>query len=146
MATTKVVIEGDRELAKALAEILDGVQNLGEGPGTEAAKLVAQRAEARAPVQSGALRDTIRTFARKSNAGIRIGFARTPYAGPIVGGHGGPGAPRAQGGYVLPNPFPFDALDSRYSAVIATYERHIEKLLAGKPVRSPEKYKRHETA
>ena len=146
MAKVRAVVEGDVELRRELERILAGVELLNEGAGVEAARLVAERAYDQAPKQSGKLADTVRTFATKRQAGIRIGFARIPYAGPIIGGHGSPGSPRAQGGYIRPNPFPYDALDSRYSAVIDAYERFIEKAIAGEPIRNPQKYKRHETS
>lgn len=146
MVKPKVVIEGDAELRAHLMSILDGVENMNEGAGAEAARLVAERAERQAPALSGVLRDTIRTFAQKRNAGIRVGFARVPYAGPVVGGHGSASFPRAQGGFMRPNPFPYDALDQRYSAVIEVYERFIDQALDDPAsIRNPQKYKRHET-
>jgi hypothetical protein len=145
VARQRVVIEGDEEVRRQLEALVAGVENLNVTAGTEAARIVAERAYERAPHQSGALRDDIRTFAQKRNAGFRVGRARIPYAGPVVGGHGSAATPRAQGGWIRPNPFPFDALDARYSAVIETYERFIQKLVDGEPVRNPQKYRNHDT-
>ena len=143
MARRRVVIEGDEELRELLESIVDGVEDLRD-VGTSAAKLIADRAYAQAPEQSGGLKADIRTYASKQNAGVRVGRKRIPYAGPIVGGHGSPRAPRAQGGYVLPNPFIYDAGDERAEAVFDAYHEFTEDLVAGRRPKSANKYRLHE--
>lgn len=143
MARQRVVIEGDDLLRKQLEEIVEGLDDLTE-VGTGAAALIAERAAAQAPEQSGTLRADIRTFAGKRNAGVRVGRKRVPYAGPIVGGHGGPGATRPQGGFVRPDPFIFDASDDRARAVIDNYETFVDDLAAGRRPKAARRYRLHE--
>lgn len=143
MARQRVVIEGDKALQKELEKIVGGLDDLRE-VGTGAAALIAQRAEQQAPVASGSLRDDIRTFAAKRNAGIRVGRKSKPHVGPVIGGHGSPNATRPQGGWIRPNPFPFDAADERRSAVIATYEDFVDDLVAGKRPQAANRYRFHE--
>lgn len=126
-----------------MSSIVDGVEDLRD-VGTSAAKLIADRAYQQAPEQSGGLKADIRTFASKKNAGVRVGRKRLPYAGPIVGGHGSAEAPRAQGGYVTPNPFIFDAGDDRAQAVFDAYHEFTDALVAGKRPKSATKYRLHE--
>ncbi|MGB0890572.1 MAG: hypothetical protein ACPGWS_09840, partial [Solirubrobacterales bacterium] len=83
-------------------------------------------------------------FAGKRNAGVRVGRKRIAHAGPIVGGHGSPGATRPQGGYVLPRPFIFDAADERAEAVIRNYENFVEDLVAGRRPKAESRYRLHE--
>lgn len=143
----RVVLEGDKELAALLTQMVAGLETLNEPAGHEAAALVAEAAEARAPVRTGRLRTDLRTYANKRNAGIRVGRKSVPYAGPVVGGYGSPGLPRRQGGYNSPpNPFIFSAADDRARAVVDTYERFVNALI-DHPDRMPtaRKYKRTES-
>ncbi len=140
MARRRVVIEGDDDLRELLEGIVDGLDDL-RPVGHSAAKLIADRAYQQAPIREGALRADIRTFASRRNAGVRVGRKRLPYAGPVVGGHGAPGATRPQGGYVLPNPFIYDAADARASAVVRNYEEFVDDLLAGRRPNAAEKYR-----
>ena len=140
----RVVIQGDERLIRRLTELTQGLDDLrvaGQGAGA----LVAELAASQAPVDTGALRDDIRTFATKTNAGVRVGRKRLPYAGPIVGGHGAPGATRAQGGYIAPpRPFIYDAFSDKAKAIEATYDEFIEDLMAGRRPKSSGKYRIHE--
>ena len=144
MARARVVIEGDDRIRREMEKIVDGVEDLRE-VGGGAARFIAERAYTQVPVASGALKNDIRTFASKRNAGVRVGRKRLPYAGPVIGGHGAPGATRPQGGYMAPpNPFLFDAADERVGEVVATYERFIEALVDGRKPKSEHKYRLHE--
>jgi len=142
VARQRVVIEGDELLRKQLAKMVEGLDDLRE-VGTGAAALIAERAASQAPVATGTLKDDIRTFATKANAGIRVGRKRLPYVGPAVGGHGSPGATRPQGGYMLPQPFIYDAASQEAAAVIRNYEDFIEDLVAGKRPKAESRYRRH---
>ncbi len=142
MARQRVVIEGDNKLRRQLADIVDGLDDLREA-GTGAAALIAERAERQVPIRSGTLKGDIRTFATKTNAGVRVGRKRLPYAGPVIGGHGAPGATRPQGGWVLPNPFIFDAADDRAEAVVDAYETFVDDLIAGRRPRAERRYRLH---
>lgn len=142
MARQRIVLEGDEQLKELLEDILLGLDDFREA-GTGAAALVAQRAYDQAPRRSGTLAEDIRTFATKRNAGMRVGRKRIPYAGPIVGGHGSRSATRLQGGYVLPNPFPFDALDDRRAAIEGTYHAFIDDLTNGRLPKAEHRYRLH---
>ena len=143
MARQRVVIDGDDEFRELLSKLVDGVEDL-RSVGHSAGALIAERAARQAPHASGALAADIRVFAGKKNAGIRVGRKRLPYVGPIIGGHGSPGNPRLQGGYVLPNPFIFDAADERAAAVIKNYEDFVDDLAAGKRPKAAKRYKNTE--
>lgn len=98
------------------------------GIGKEAAEPVAETARDLIPVRSGAAAKTIRVFGTKRDAGVRAGFKRLPYVGPMHFGHN----PRAQGGYMNPVPFLYDALDQRRGEVLGTYERRVREMVESK--------------
>lgn len=89
-----------------------------------AAKVVEREAERRTPVVSGRLRQSGRSSGTKTAGVVRYGRAAVPWAGPVHFGQ----ASRPQGGYVLPNPFLYDAVDSRRQQVFDVYNEHLEKL------------------
>lgn len=110
-------LTGDDRFLKALAKV--------EAEATEksvhlaAAELVLAAAKPGSPSARGAR--TGRTAARKTGGVVRFGGPRTPWVGPGHFGHGGPGNPRPQGGYMIANPFLWDAGDSRRAAVTDLY-------------------------
>lgn len=73
------------------------------------------------PVQSGALRDSIRAAGQQRTGVVRAGKARVPYAGPIHFGW-----PKQ---HIRPQPFLYDALDQRRSAIMSEYVERIQKLI-----------------
>ena len=142
MPAGKVVIEGDDEFRRIFEALLEGVSDLKE-VGAGAANMIAERAANQAPVVSGALQADIRTFSTVKNAGIRVGRSRIPYAGPVVGGHGAPGATRLWGGFMRPNPFIWDAADIRAQAVVDNYFFFIDELTSGRRPKAAKRYRLH---
>ncbi len=95
-----------------------------------AADLILTSAGPLAPVapgpDSGKLKASGRTTANNKVGVVHYGNARVPWAGPVI--FGSP-PPRPQGGFVRPNPFPFDAADRRREDVIDVYARAATKAL-----------------
>lgn len=73
--------------------------------------------------RSDRVRRTGKVSARRGRARVQFGSPATPWAGPSHFGDGTPGNPRPQGGYMLPNPFLYDAADQRREQVIDLYLR-----------------------
>lgn len=95
------------------------------GIGQEAAEPVAELARSIVPRDSGTLAGSIRVFGTKRDAGVRAGFKKIPYAGPAHFGH----RPRAQGGFMRPVPYLYDALDARRGEVLALFEERVNDLI-----------------
>lgn len=81
-------------------------------------------ARQRVPYVSGALQRSGRTSSTKRAGFVRFGSSAVPYAGPAHFGH----RPRPQGGYMLPNPFLYDAADARADAVRIKFLEHFLKI------------------
>ncbi len=73
--------------------------------------------------RSSRVQRTGKVSASKGVARVLFGSPATPWAGPSHFGHGTPGAPRPQGGYMIANPFLYDAADQRREQVIDLYLR-----------------------
>ena len=120
---------GMRELRKNLSMLDDDFEDLKELH-LDLAKMVADRAEALAPVRTGRLKETIRASGTKTAGRVRAGFKRVPYAGPVH--FGWPTRPNDAkgwlGGPIQPNPFLYDALDQRYNKVFEAYFRGVKKI------------------
>ncbi len=120
MTSTKIRVDGGRELRRQLKAFQSGIDGLkeihrdtGELVGREAARLV--------PVRSGLLKSTIRAAGQASGAVVRAGFGRVPYAGPIHFGW--------PSHNISPTPFLYDALDARHDEVIDMYEKRVDGLI-----------------
>lgn len=105
----------DRALAKLAVDATDATV------AKVAGELVAAAAKPKS--RSSRVQRTGKVAASRGVARVRFGSPATPWAGPSHFGHGTPGAPRPQGGYMLPNPFLYDALDQRREQVIDLYYR-----------------------
>lgn len=105
----------DRALAKLAVDATDATV------AKVAGELVAAAAKPKS--RSSRVRATGKVAARKGVARVQFGSPATPWAGPSHFGHGTPGSPRPQGGYMLPNPFLYDAADQRREQVIDLYYR-----------------------
>lgn len=105
----------DRALAKLAVDATDATV------AKVAGELVAAAAKPKS--RSSRVQRTGRVTASKGVARVLFGSPATPWAAPSHWGHGTPGAPRPQGGYMLPNPFLYDALDQRREQVIDLYYR-----------------------
>lgn len=112
-----MALPGASRLDKALAQV--------EADATDATvakaagELVA--AEARPKSRSSRVARTGRVAVARGVARVRFGGPATPWAGPGHFGHGSPGRPRPQGGYMVANPFLYDAADQRREQVIDLY-------------------------
>lgn len=105
----------DRALAKMAEDATDKAVHLA------AAELIVAAGKGRSP--SKRVATTGRAAARKAGGVARFGGPRTPWAGPQHFGHGTPGNPRPQGGYMLPNPWLYTTADQRREQVVDLYLR-----------------------
>lgn len=105
----------DRALAKLAVDATDATV------AKVAGELVAAAAKPKS--RSSRVQRTGRVTASKGVARVLFGTPATPWAGPSHFGHGTPGAPRPQGGYMIANPFLYDAADQRREQVIDLYYR-----------------------
>jgi hypothetical protein len=105
----------DRALAKLAVDATDATV------AKVAGELVAAAAKPKS--RSSRVQRTGRVTASKGVARVLFGTPATPWAGPSHFGHGTPGAPRPQGGYMIANPFLYDAADQRREQVIDLYLR-----------------------
>ena len=126
---TTVEAEGMRELRKKLRRMDNGMDNL-KGLHLDLAEIVANRAEALAPVRTGRLKQSIRAAGTQTAGRVRAGYKRVPWTGPVhVGGATRPDAAKGwRGGPIHPNPFLYDALDERHNQVFETYFQGIKKI------------------
>lgn len=105
----------DRALAKLAVDATDATVAKAAG------ELVAAAAKPKS--RSSRVQRTGRVTASKGVARVLFGTPATPWAGPSHFGHGSPGSPRPQGGYMIANPFLYDAADQRREQVIDLYYR-----------------------
>lgn len=95
------------------AEQLDRALGRAEEDATDRNVLLAGAAlvvaRARGRTRSTRVAGTGRTLARKGLGIARFGSAATPWTPPSHFGHGAPGNTRPQGGYMIANPFLFEA-------------------------------------
>lgn len=115
-----IEVEGSRELRAALKRFDDRLDDLKEVH-ADAGELVADAARPLVPVESGALLDSIRTDRRASGASVLAGRSTIPYAPPI---HFGWAARNIE-----PQPFLYDALDSRRDEIAARYASGVGDLV-----------------
>jgi hypothetical protein len=122
-----IQVDGLAELFRALKAIGTPVEEI-KAANKESGELVARTARNIVPVQSGALRKTIRVANVSTNVKIRAGSARVPYANPI---HWGWFRDRKRGfnRNILPNPFMSKALGYTRDEVVANYVANIQKLI-----------------
>ena len=121
MAGRQVSVEGARELRKALKTVGDEAKAGLKETNLEVAEIVARAAVTKVPAQSGALRETIRAAGAQTRASVKAGFKKVPYAGVI---HFGWPARN-----IAPQPFLYDALDSRRGEVVDAYQSGMADLL-----------------
>jgi len=116
----RIQVTGAKELRKALRRMGDDLSDM-KAIHKAAADKVADRARERVPIRSGKLRGTIRSTASKRRAGVSAGRKLVPYAGPI---HFGWPAHN-----ISPQPFLYEALDDRRSAVVNLYVERVGQLV-----------------
>lgn len=115
-------IEGLYEVQRQLSKLGADAKNEMKPAHLASAELVVMNARPMAPVLTGALQQSLRAFARQRAGVVRAGNASVPYAGPIVFGW----PARA----IKPNPFIYQAADSRRSDIVAIYEKRMDELIA----------------
>lgn len=115
-------IVGLKEVQYNLAKLGSDAKNDMKPAHKKAAELVVAEAKPIAPMISGALKESLRPFARQRAGVIRAGSKSVPYAGPIIFGW----PARA----IKANPFIFDALDHRRADIIKAYEDRMEEVIA----------------
>jgi len=122
-----ISIDGLAECFRALRAVGTPVEAIKEA-NRESGEIVAKTARNIVPVQSGALRRTIRVANVSTNVKIRAGSARVPYANPI---HWGWFRDRKRGfnRNILPNPFMAKALGYTREEVLRNYVTNIQKLI-----------------
>lgn len=126
---TTVEAEGMRQFRRRLSMLdkeFDDLKWLHQ----DLAEIVANRAEALAPVRTGRLKQSIRAAGTKTAGRVRAGFKRVPWTGPVhFGWATRPDAAKGwRGGPIHPNPFLYDALDERHNQVFETYFEGIKKI------------------
>lgn len=117
-ASVDINVTGDKELRRALDRFGDRVADMDE-PDDDAAEIVRTRARRRAPVVSGALRDTIRAIRVDEGIGVVAGSRRVAYARIIH-----EGLPSRN---IEPNRFLTSALRDEQERVVDVYERHVDR-------------------
>jgi hypothetical protein len=122
-----ISIDGLSECLRALRAVGTPVEAIKEA-NRESGEIVAKTARNIVPVQSGALRRTIRVANVSTNVKIRAGKASVPYANPI---HWGWFRDRKRGfnRNILPNPFMSKALGYTREEVLLNYVTNIQKLI-----------------
>lgn len=103
----------DRALAAVAADATDSKVAKAAG------ELVAAQARALSFSQRVAKSGKVRV--RKGAAFVTFGGPALPWTLPGHFGHGTPSNPRPQGGFMVPNPFLYDATDQRREQVIDLY-------------------------
>jgi len=117
----KEEIEGLREVQKALNKFSDATRKEMQSTHLKAAEIVVGASKRFVPIKTGALAQSIRPAAVMSGGRVKVGSASVPYAGPI---HFGWPARR-----IKPQPFVYDALDTRRGEVSRLYEKRMAILM-----------------
>lgn len=119
-------ITGHREVRRAIGRISSEMdKNSAKGAlkemNLEAATIVKKKADGLVPVRTGRLAATLRASGTQKSARVRAGFKRVPYAGVV---HFGWPARN-----IRPQPFLYEALDSRRAEVLAVYDERLSQLI-----------------
>jgi len=116
----EIKIEGAKQLQRALRQVEGGTANLKEAH-LAGAKIVEREAVGIVPRRSGALADSIRSTGQARQGVVRAGRAKVPYANVIHFGF-----PRRN---IAPQPFLYDAVDSRRQEVLDAYGVDVNKVI-----------------
>ena len=119
-----VKIEGLSKLQRDLRKLSTDALDLNKEEFLETNKRVAEiiigESKKYVPVLTGALAQSVRNASTKKSAKVRAGNVGVPYAGPIHFGWPSRG--------IRPNPFFYDAIDSRRDEVRDRYVDLVDKL------------------
>lgn len=130
-----VQVEGLDELRRAVrAAGLVGVPKALAAANRDAAELIAIRAAPLAPVQTGAMRASVRALGSQRYGRVRAGSARVPYAAAIHWGRkrgnvGRPPRNRRSLNVIRARPFIYDTAQRMRREVAYQYERSINRLV-----------------
>ncbi len=114
-----MALPGARALDRALARL--EADSTDSNTVKAAGELVRFTARPKSP--SRRVGRTGRVLARRGQSVIRFGSPATPWAVPSHFGHGSPGDPRPQGGWMPAVPFLYEARDEREEEVIDLFLR-----------------------
>lgn len=117
----KAEIVGLREVQRDLRKLGDDTKTEMKETHKQAAEIVVLGAKRLVPYRTGALAASIRALATQSSGRVRAGSASVPYAGPIHFGWPSRG--------IAPNPFIYDAVDSRVDDIRGLYAERIDQLI-----------------
>jgi len=117
----KEEIQGLREVQKALNKFSDATRKEMKSTHLRAAEIVVGASKKFVPIKTGALAQSIRASAVMTGGRVRVGSASVPYAGPIHFGW-----PARS---IKPQPFIYDALDTRRGEVARLYAERIGELV-----------------
>jgi len=125
MPVDTIKIEGLRELQRTLKRLGDvDTVNAIKKLNRDAAQEAASKAQARVPVRSGKLRQSIRGSGQQAAGVVRAGTARVPYAGPVeFGGYPGDRPFVAEGRYIFP------AIEEVRKELRTRYEKELARVL-----------------
>lgn len=109
-----VTVSGGDEFTKALGRL--EVEAVSADTAKRGGDIIERQAKRNS--RSRRVRRTARVIAKDGQAVIQFGSRAVPWTGPSHFGHGSPGRPRAQGGWMRANPFLHDAVDRRETEVV----------------------------
>lgn len=116
-----VEVRGARQLRRSLRRAGDDLEDL-KAAHARVARLVAGVATSTAPRRTGRLASTVRPAGTKTQAIVRAGYARVPYANPIHWGW-----PRRG---IRPQPWLSTAAQNTETAWVGIYMHEVDQLLA----------------
>jgi hypothetical protein len=117
----KEEIQGLREVQKALNKFSDATRKEMKSTHLKAAEIVVGASKKFVPIKTGALAQSIRAAAVQTGGRVKVGSPSVPYAGPIHFGW-----PARS---IKPQPFIYDALDTRRGDVSRLYAVRIGELV-----------------
>ncbi|SJM66823.1 HK97 gp10 family phage protein [Agrococcus casei] len=118
----KVTVKGLGRLNRALARAGVDAQNMRDLM-HEIGMIAVRDAQGRVPVDSGRLRESIRSGRGKTKAVVRAGGARIPYAGVIHYG--------TPDNAYQPSPFLLTAIQAQRGAILNRFNQGVGDILAG---------------
>ena len=120
MTRPEIKIKGAKQLQRALRQVEGGTANLKEAH-LAGAKIVEREAVRLAPKRSGALAGSLRSSGQARQGVVRAGRAAVPYAGVIHFGW--------TKRNIAPQPYLYDAVDSRRQEVLDAYGVDVNKVI-----------------
>lgn len=110
-----------RDLRKLSTDALDLNKSEFLETNKQVAEIIINESKKYVPIVSGALAAAVKNASTKKSAKVRAGNVAVPYAGPIHFGY-----PKRA---IKPNPFFYEAIDSRRNEVAQRYTSLVESLI-----------------